>query len=117
MCIRDSPTANLHINNEEKIIPSNGVYAVKVKGNCLGNTIYNGMMNIGIRPTVDGQKKVIEVHILDFDQDIYEQNLTVMVYQYIRGEVKFDGLDSLKAQLAKDKISAAAILAAFQGHP
>jgi len=104
------PTANLHINNEEKIIPSNGVYAVKVKGKCLGNTIYNGMMNIGIRPTVDGQKKVIEVHILDFDQDIYEQNLTVMVYEYIRGEVKFDGLEALKAQLAKDKITAAAIL-------
>ena len=104
------PTANLHINNEEKIIPSNGVYAVKVKGNCLGNTIHNGMMNIGIRPTVDGQKKVIEVHILDFDQDIYEQNLTVMVYEYIRGEVKFDGLEALKAQLAKDKITAAAIL-------
>ena len=108
------PTANLHINNEEKIIPSNGVYAVKVKGNCLGNIIYNGMMNIGIRPTVDGQKKVIEVHILDFDQDIYEQNLTVMVYEYIRGEVKFDGLDALKAQLAKDKITAAAILKKYQ---
>ena len=104
------PTANLHINNEEKIIPSNGVYAVKVKGKCLAGTIYNGMMNIGIRPTVDGQKKVIEVHILDFDQDIYEQNLTVMVYEYIRGEVKFDGLEALKAQLAKDKITAAAIL-------
>ena len=104
------PTANLHINNEEKIIPSNGVYAVKVKGKCLGDTIYNGMMNIGIRPTVDGQKKVIEVHILDFDQDIYEQNLTVMVYEYIRGEVKFDGLEALKAQLAKDKITTAAIL-------
>jgi riboflavin kinase/FMN adenylyltransferase len=104
------PTANLHINNEEKIIPSNGVYAVKVKGKCLGDTIYNGMMNIGIRPTVDGQKKVIEVHILDFDQDIYEQNLTVMVYEYIRGEVKFDGLEALKAQLAKDKITAGAIL-------
>jgi len=108
------PTANLHINNEEKIIPSNGVYAVKVKGKCLGDTMYNGMMNIGIRPTVDGQKKVIEVHILDFDQDIYEQNLTVMVYEYIRGEVKFDGLDALKAQLAKDKITAAAILKKYQ---
>ena len=104
------PTANLHINDEEKIIPSNGVYAVKVKGNCLGNIIYDGMMNIGIRPTVDGQKKVIEVHILNFDQDIYEQNLTVMVYEYIRGEVKFDGLEALKAQLAKDKITTAAIL-------
>jgi riboflavin kinase/FMN adenylyltransferase len=108
------PTANLHINNEEKIIPSNGVYAVKVKGKCLAGTIYNGMMNIGIRPTVDGQKKVIEVHILDFDQDIYEQNLTVMVYEYIRGEVKFDGLEALKAQLAKDKITAAAILKKYQ---
>ena len=104
------PTANLHINDEEKIIPSNGVYAVKVKGNCLGNIIYDGMMNIGIRPTVDGQKKVIEVLILNFDQDIYEQNLTVMVYEYIRGEVKFDGLEALKAQLAKDKITTAAIL-------
>ena len=108
------PTANLHINNEEKIIPSNGVYAVKVKGKCLGDTIYNGMMNIGIRPTVDGQKKVIEVHILDFYQDIYEQNLTVMVYEYIRGEVKFDGLEALKAQLAKDKITTAAILKKYQ---
>ena len=108
------PTANLHINDEEKIIPSNGVYAVKVKGNCLGKIIYNGMMNIGIRPTVDGQKKVIEVHILDFDQDIYEQNLTVMVYEYIRGEVKFDGLESLKAQLAKDRITAAAILKKYK---
>ena len=108
------PTANLHINNEEKIIPSNGVYAVKVKGKCLGDTIYNGMMNIGIRPTVDGQKKVIEVHILDFDQDIYEQNLTVMVHEYIRGEVKFDGLEALKAQLAIDKITTAAILKKYQ---
>jgi len=104
------PTANLHINNEEKIIPSNGVYAVKVKGSCLGNDVLDGMMNIGIRPTVDGQKKVIEVHILNFDEDIYEQNLTVLVYEYIRGEVKFDGLDGLKSQLAKDKITAATIL-------
>jgi len=104
------PTANLHIHNEEKLIPSNGVYAVKVEGSCLDDSVYNGMMNIGIRPTVDGQKKVTEVHILDFDQDIYEQNLTVMVYEYIRGEVKFDGLEALKAQLGKDKITAAAIL-------
>jgi riboflavin kinase/FMN adenylyltransferase len=63
---------------------------------------------------VDGQKKVIEVHILDFDQDIYEQNLTVMVHEYIRGEVKFDGLEALKAQLAKDKITTAAILKKYQ---
>jgi riboflavin kinase/FMN adenylyltransferase len=104
------PTANLHINNEEKIIPTNGVYAVKVKGACCNDKTYGGMMNIGVRPTVDGNKKVIEVHIFDFDQDIYEQNLTVLVFDYIRGEEKFNGLDALKAQLNKDKIAAAAIL-------
>jgi riboflavin kinase/FMN adenylyltransferase len=53
------PTANLHINDEEKLIPANGVYAVKVKGDCTNHAIVDGMMNIGIRPTVDGQKKVI----------------------------------------------------------
>ena len=104
------PTANLHINNEEKIIPNNGVYAVKVKGACCNDKTYGGMMNIGVRPTVDGNKKVIEVHIFDFDQEIYEQNLTVLVFDYIRGEEKFNGLDALKVQLNKDKIAAAAIL-------
>ena len=62
-------------------------------------------------PTVDGQKKVIEVNIFNFDQDIYEQNITVLVYEFIRGEVKFDGLDALKNQLGQDKITASAILA------
>ena len=104
------PTANLHINNEEKLIPNDGVYAVKVKGDCCDDTIYGGMMNIGVRPTVDGHKKVIEVHIFNFDKDIYEQNLTVLVFDFIRGEVKFNGLDALKEQLNKDKIAAAAIL-------
>ena len=72
------------------------------------------MMNIGVRPTVDGHKKVIEVNIFDFNDDIYEQTITVMVYDYIRGEVKFDGLDALKAQLNKDREKAMAILLA---HP
>ena len=105
------PTANLHINDEEKLIPANGVYAVQVKGECTQHQTLNGMMNIGIRPTVDGQKKVIEVNIFNFDQDIYEQYITVMVYEFIRGEVKFDGLDALKNQLGQDKITASAILA------
>jgi riboflavin kinase/FMN adenylyltransferase len=108
------PTANLHINDEEKLIPSNGVYAVKVKGACTNHEILDGMMNIGIRPTVDGQKKVIEVNIFNFDQDIYEQFITVMVYEFIRGEVKFDGLDALKNQLHQDKITATAILAKYE---
>ena len=108
------PTANLHINDEEKLIPANGVYAVKVKAECTNNMILDGMMNIGIRPTVDGQKKVIEVHIFNFDQDIYEQFITVMVYEFIRGEVKFDGLDALKNQLHQDKITASSILAKYE---
>jgi len=104
------PTANLHINDEEKLIPSNGVYAVRVKGKCFGDRILDGMMNIGVRPTVDGHKKVIEVNIFEFDEDIYEQTITVMVYDYIRGEVKFNGLDALKEQLNKDVYSAKIIL-------
>ncbi len=108
------PTANLHINDEEKLIPANGVYAVKVKGDCTNQAIVDGMMNIGIRPTVDGQKKVIEVNIFNFDQDIYEQYITVLVYEFIRGEVKFDGLDALKNQLHQDKITASAILANYE---
>jgi riboflavin kinase/FMN adenylyltransferase len=104
------PTANLHILNEEKLIPANGVYAVRVHGNCFGEKVYDGMMNIGIRPTVDGQKKVIEVHIFNFDADIYENTITVSVYEFIRGEVKFSGLDALKNQLHLDKQTAMTIL-------
>jgi riboflavin kinase/FMN adenylyltransferase len=104
------PTANLHINDEEKLIPSNGVYAVKVKGTCTDGSLLNGMMNIGVRPTVDGHKKVIEVHIFNFDKDIYDQTITVQVFEFIRGEQKFDGLDALKNQLAQDKLQTATIL-------
>lgn len=104
------PTANLHIMNEEKLIPANGVYAVRVKGTCLGNKLYDGMMNIGFRPTVDGQKKVIEVNIFNFDEEIYENTITVLVYEFIRGEEKFSGLDTLKQQLWLDKQNTITIL-------
>jgi riboflavin kinase/FMN adenylyltransferase len=104
------PTANLHINDEEKLIPVNGVYAVRVTGACFGGNTLDGMMNIGVRPTVDGHKKVIEVNIFDFNADIYEETITVMVYDYIRGEVKFNGLDALKAQLNEDVNSSKTIL-------
>ena len=107
------PTANLYINDEEKLIPSNGVYAVRVSGTCFNDRTLDGMMNIGIRPTVDGQKKVIEVNIFNFDEDIYEQNMTVYVYEFIRGEVKFNGLDALKQQLNQDRITAATILTQY----
>ena len=102
------PTANLHIDSEEKLIPGNGVYAVCVEIKNQKSKIKNlkGMMNIGFRPTVDGKKRMIEVNIFDFDADIYTQTLKVYVKHYIRGEVKFNGLDELKTQLLKDKESA-----------
>jgi riboflavin kinase/FMN adenylyltransferase len=113
------PTANLHISSEEKLIPGNGVYAVTVvihQSPVMKNSTMNrkpltvgplkGMMNIGVRPTVDGKKRVIEVNIFDFSTDIYGQTLQVHIHHYLRGEVKFNGLDALKEQLQKDKLSA-----------
>jgi riboflavin kinase/FMN adenylyltransferase len=103
------PTANLHIASEEKLIPSDGVYAVRVTIN-EEKEVYAGMMNIGVRPTIDGKKRVVEVNIFDFDADIYGAQLKVELYYYLRGEVKFEGLEGLKAQLLQDKNKAAALL-------
>lgn len=99
------PTANLHISSEEKLIPGNGVYAVEVRSQKSELKSLQGMMNIGVRPTVDGKKRVIEVNIFDFDEDIYGQTLQVHVHHYLRGEVKFNGLEELKNQLQKDKLA------------
>ena len=96
------PTANLEINDADKLIPSNGVYAVtaRLEGE---EKIYKGMMNIGIRPTVDGTRKITEVNLFDFDRDIYGRHLTVWLHAYIRHEIKFSGFEALKAQLESDK--------------
>jgi riboflavin kinase/FMN adenylyltransferase len=115
------PTANLQIGDESKLVPGNGVYAVKVSidGELLHTSqITNhtsqipGMMNIGIRPTIGGTQRVIEVNIFDFNQDIYGQKLRVYVHARLRGEVKFNGLDALKEQLANDKKNALEVLKA-----
>jgi len=96
------PTANLLVENDQKLIPANGVYAVKV--NIEGREeLFKGMMNIGIRPTVNGTNRVIEVNIFDFDEMIYGSTLKITLVKYLRSEVKFNGLDELKAQLARDK--------------
>ena len=96
------PTANLQINDANKLVPANGVYAVRV--NIEGtNTVFKGMMNIGIRPTVAGTNRVIEVNIFDFDEMIYGKTVQVTLLKQLRTEVKFDGLEALKAQLALDK--------------
>ncbi|HMC85533.1 MAG TPA: bifunctional riboflavin kinase/FAD synthetase [Chitinophagaceae bacterium] len=106
------PTANLQPKMEDKLIPGNGVYAVTVeiiKEQANKNKDlppYKGMMNIGTRPTVDGTKRVIEVNIFDFDEDIYGATLRVYLKKFLRQEQKFNGLDALKEQLAKDKLDA-----------
>ncbi len=97
------PTANIQVNNTDKLIPGNGVYAVTIKSK---NRLFKGMMNIGVRPTVDGTKRTIEVNIFDFDEDIYNTTIQVYLHYLLRGEQKFSGLDALKVQLANDKANA-----------
>ncbi|MCY1632762.1 bifunctional riboflavin kinase/FAD synthetase [Marinifilum sp. D737] len=96
------PTANIDPQESYKLVPKDGVYAVKVD---VDDKRYLGMLNIGVRPTVNNQldNRSIEVHILDFDQDIYYKNITIHFYKRIRNEQFFASIDELKAQLAKDK--------------
>ncbi len=94
------PTANLEIPNEYKLITANGVYVCRV---LLGNRILKGMGNIGVRPTIDHGDLTIEVHIFDFDEDIYDEKITIQFVDRLRDEEKFADLEALKAQLAKDK--------------
>lgn len=95
------PTANIQPDSEEKLIPANGVYAVKVG---LGDEYYFGMMNIGVRPTVNGKHRTIEVNIFDFDRDIYGEKISVQFIDRIRDERKFENLDALKLQLKEDEL-------------
>jgi len=95
------PTANVGLPDLAKIIPADGVYAVQVnlKGDC-----YNGMLNIGVRPTVDDlNHKTIEVHLFDVTQDLYGETLRIFFVRKLRDEMKFNRLDELKAQLVKDR--------------
>ncbi|MEP7142118.1 MAG: bifunctional riboflavin kinase/FAD synthetase [Ferruginibacter sp.] len=100
------PTANLEIEDENKLVPGNGVYAVLINNEKLIIHNLTGMMNIGVRPTVGGTARVIEVNIFNFDKDIYGEMLTITVKKHLRSEVKFAGLDALKEQLARDKDAA-----------
>ncbi len=100
----DFPTANLQIAESFKLIPKNGVYAVKSEID--GDNIY-GMMNIGVNPTVnENSDQNIEIHFFDFDKDIYGQELQIDVLVRLRDERKFDSLDALKSQLDIDQQNA-----------
>jgi len=95
------PTANLHIGDTHKLIPANGVYAVKAY---LNKTVYKAMLNIGVRPTVSSSNhRSIEVNIFDFGQDIYDETLRIEFVDKLRDERKFNGIDELIAQLTIDK--------------
>lgn len=95
------PTANLAVE-KGKLIPGNGVYVVAVSFN---GKEYKGMMNIGNRPTVNGTELRIEVHLFDFNQDIYGESIQVELLAKIRDERKFDSTEELKVQLILDEQS------------
>jgi riboflavin kinase/FMN adenylyltransferase len=88
------------------MLPPYGVYAVRAQT----NELRPGVMNLGVRPTVDGTNLRIEVHLFDFDGDLYDQPMRVDLIERVREERKFAGLDELKAQIAKDAATARAIL-------
>jgi riboflavin kinase/FMN adenylyltransferase len=94
------PTANIQVLEPHKLIPSNGVYGVHVKTR---EGSFKGMLNIGYRPTIEGEERTIEVHIFDFDKDIYGEYLLVSFKFWVREEKKFDGLGQLEKQLSADK--------------
>lgn len=94
------PTANIEIDTNYKLIPVDGIYAVTINHE---NQHYKGMLYIGNRPTIDGNKKNIEVNIFEFDKNIYGDQLTVHFYKLIRNDSKFPDLEALKQQLHLDK--------------
>ena len=113
------PTANLRINNKNKLVPADGIYAVSVsigKQHSNSNTGFvaesnhMGMLSTGWRPTIGDNKKMIEVNIFDFDKDIYDRDVRVYIKQFMRKEFKLNDLEELKKQIAIDEINAKKIL-------
>jgi len=101
------PTANIHIDDIHQLIPADGVYAVRCTWK---EKQYPAVMNIGKRPTVNGEQRTQEVYIFDFNHDIYGEEIRVNFVERIRNEQKFNGIDALKAQIAADVVEARRIL-------
>ena len=103
------PTANIESFDPHKLVPGDGVYAVMVES---GGVKYKGMLNIGFRPTVNynADHKSIEVHIFNFDRDIYNTEITLFFIEKIRDERKFSGIEQLQKQLSDDSNFALNIL-------
>ena len=97
------PTANIEISNPHKLIPASGVYAVKIK---IQHQFYKGALSIGYRETVfDNSKLTIEVFVLDFDSDLYNQSLDIVFVDYLRPQIKYENWDLLKVQIEKDVVA------------
>lgn len=102
------PTANIETPNEYKLITAGGVYACRVD---LNGKTFDGMGNIGYRPTVANGEITVEVHIFNFNQEIYGEEICISFIDRIRDEHKFENLQALKEQLEKDKVKAIEVLA------
>jgi riboflavin kinase/FMN adenylyltransferase len=94
------PTANIFIEETYKIIPKDGVYLVET---IIEDKLFNGMMNIGHRPTIGTNVKSIEVHLFNFNEDIYGKVISIKMISKIRDEKKFSSIEALKEQLVKDE--------------
>jgi riboflavin kinase/FMN adenylyltransferase len=101
------PTANLEIDSAHKLIPADGIYAVTVLHD---HRTFKGMLYIGNRPTIDGLKKNIEVHLFEFEGDLYGETLTIFLHQKTRGDIRFENLEQLKQQLDLDKAETLKVL-------
>jgi len=97
------PTANLEIKESYKLIPKTGVYVIKT---LIDHTVFYGMMNIGFRPTFDGKNKTIEVHLFNFEKDIYGEIISIEFLCFLRNEKKFNTIETLSKQLSLDKKNA-----------
>lgn len=98
------PTANLQLHDEHKLIPKTGIYAVTVTDAAKPAVTRNGMLSIGYNPTFNGKVQTIEVNILDFNQDIYGNTLTLEFVAYLRDEKKFDSIAALIAEIKNDEV-------------
>ena len=110
------PTANIDVADTGLLIPSPGVYAVRVRPEHHA-TMMNGMMNIGIRPTFDGHEQTLEVHIFDFEEELYGQRMEVWLTHRIRSERKFENIVQLAEQLKADRRQAEELLRARDNQP
>jgi len=105
------PTANLELEASQPMLPAHGVYRVRVGVN---GHLFQGITNIGLRPTIDGRLVTVEVNIFDFDGDIYGHQLVIWFLDRIRKEKKFNSLDELAAQIKQDKKKALSLFSRFR---